>query len=201
MAEDQEENQGKDLQNTENNDAGQEGEETPKKGKKKKFIIIGVLFLLLAGGAVAGLMFSGVLDDPAAEEQVAEADAEEEPVEEEANNIPGKKLEVKPIDPSKLTYYELPSFTTNLNSAGNRQNFLKMTVTLELIDKKDVESIEALMPRIENSFQEYLRELRVADLQGSAGLYRLRQELLLRINKNVYPVHVNDILFKEVIVQ
>ena len=38
--------------------------------------------------------------------------------------------------------------------------------------------IEAVMPRIVDNFQIYLRELRLEDLRGSAGIYRLREELL-----------------------
>jgi flagellar FliL protein len=46
-----------------------------------------------------------------------------------------------------------------------------------------------------------MRELRAADLQGSAGLFRLKEELQRRVNIAVYPARVDDVLFKNVIVQ
>jgi flagellar FliL protein len=57
------------------------------------------------------------------------------------------------------------------------------------------------LPRIVDNFQVYLRELRVDDLQGSAGMYRLREELLRRVNLAVRPARVKDVLFKEMLVQ
>ena len=61
--------------------------------------------------------------------------------------------------------------------------------------------IEELIPRVVDNFQTYLRELRLDDLRGSAGMYRLREELLTRINIAVEPAKVKAVLFKEMIVQ
>ncbi|MFQ5467950.1 MAG: flagellar basal body-associated FliL family protein, partial [Kiloniellaceae bacterium] len=47
----------------------------------------------------------------------------------------------------------------------------------------------------------YLRELRIQDLQGSAGLQRLREELLLRVATAAYPAQVRDVLFREMLIQ
>ena len=58
------------------------------------------------------------------------------------------------------------------------------------------------MPRIEDTFQVYMRELRASDLAGSAGLYRLREELMLRrVNVAIHPARAEAVLFKDVIVQ
>lgn len=57
------------------------------------------------------------------------------------------------------------------------------------------------MPRVIDQFQTYLRELRVEDLSGSAAMFRLKEELLRRVNLAAEPVHVEDVLFKEMIVQ
>ncbi len=46
-----------------------------------------------------------------------------------------------------------------------------------------------------------MRELRLEDLGGSAGLFRLKEELLFRVNRAVEPVRVTDILFREMLVQ
>jgi flagellar protein FliL len=58
-----------------------------------------------------------------------------------------------------------------------------------------------LMPVLLDTFQTYLRELRASDLNGSAGLYRLKEELTRRINAEIAPNRINAVLFKELVVQ
>ena len=69
------------------------------------------------------------------------------------------------------------------------------------INELDVARLRTLSPRIIDNFQVYLRELRVEDLRGSAGIYRLREELLARVNAAVHPTKVKDVLFKDMLVQ
>ena len=64
-----------------------------------------------------------------------------------------------------------------------------------------IEKIQPLMPRVMDAFQTYLRELRPTDLEGSAGLYRLKEELMRRVNAAIAPSHINAVLFKEIVVQ
>ena len=61
--------------------------------------------------------------------------------------------------------------------------------------------LERLMPRVIDHFQVYLRELRVDDLHGSAGVYRLKEELLRRVSAAAHPVEVRDVLFKDMLIQ
>ena len=89
----------------------------------------------------------------------------------------------------------------NLNTGGRKTNYLKITVSLELESDAALEQINQVLPRIVDSFQVYLRELRVEDLSGSAGLQRLREELLLRVNAAAHPAVIKDVLFKEMLVQ
>ena len=89
----------------------------------------------------------------------------------------------------------------NLNTSGRRQSVLKIKVALELASQADLVKVQAVVPRVIDNFQTYLRELRVDDLNGSAGLYRLREELLTRVNVAVQPAKVNAILFKEMLIQ
>jgi flagellar FliL protein len=89
----------------------------------------------------------------------------------------------------------------NLQTQGRKQSFLKLRVALELENATDQPKVEALMPRVVDAFQVYLRELRTEDLQGSQGIHQLRAELLLRVTAAVKPVKVNDVLFKEMLIQ
>ena len=57
------------------------------------------------------------------------------------------------------------------------------------------------MPRIQDLFQTYLREMHPDELRGSAGIYRLREELLARANIAVAPAHINNILFTQLLIQ
>lgn len=98
------------------------------------------------------------------------------------------------------TFFDLDEFLVNLNS-DSQPSFLKLRVTLQIAGSTGVEKIKEKMPLIRDGFQTYLRELKAEDLQGSAGLFRLREELLLRINKVTYPVRITDILFKDILVQ
>lgn len=114
----------------------------------------------------------------------------------------GDSAEHAAAQPAKpAVFYNLPEMLVNLNTAGRRTSFLKISVSLELENPMDIPRIEAVMPRIVDNFQIYLRELRVEDLRGSAGLYRLREELLARVNNAAQPARVNDVLFKEMLVQ
>ncbi len=160
--------------------AAAEGEGGGKKklGKKKIIIIAAVAFLVLAGGGGGAAFFflhkSGT-DDAAT---AAAADAKNKPV-----------------------FYVLGDLLVNLSGEGKHPNFLKVKVTLELADEKDIPLMDAIKPRIVDNFQVYLRELRIEDLRGSAGMYRLREELLLRVTEAAQPVRIRDVLFQEMLVQ
>jgi flagellar protein FliL len=106
--------------------------------------------------------------------------------------------------PSKpVVFLEMPDVLVNLSSStGNeRTQYLKVKVTLELPDQAMSAQIQPIMPRLMDTFQTYLRELRATDLDGSAGLYRLKEELTRRVNAAIAPSRVNAVLFKEIVVQ
>ena len=170
-----------------------------KAAKKKLFIIIGgVLFLLIAVGA--GLFFSGVLGKKDAKKSEAAA----EHAEDEKAGAAGEKKEGEAgkEDPkTKKLYLNIGEFLVNLNVSGKQASFLKMSSTLEVIGEENKKAVEDNLPRIKDTFQVYLRELRAEDLKGSAGVFRLREALLLRVNKVIAPAVVSDILFEELIVQ
>ena len=100
------------------------------------------------------------------------------------------------------SYLELDEMVVTLSAGrGRKQCFLKMRINLELQKASDQSRIEQVMPRIVDNFQVFLRELRIEELQGSHGLYRVKEELLSRVNAAAHPVKVKDVLFKEMLVQ
>lgn len=148
---------------------------------RKKIIIIGVLAIVLLLGGGAGAYFAGLFGGSEHKENT-ELGPDGKPVE-------------------KAVFYTLPEFLVNLNSGGkSNASFLKTTVILEVAHKADIPKIEGNLPRLIDAVNTYLRELRPSDLAGSAGLQRLREEILLRANKALVDVKINDVLFKEIIV-
>jgi flagellar FliL protein len=89
----------------------------------------------------------------------------------------------------------------NLNSEDGTPRYLRLSVQLEFKTSEDMAAVESVLPRVIDQFQTYLRELRVRDLRGSAGIYRLQMELLARVNQAAYPVEVQDVLFQEILIQ
>lgn len=176
-----------------------DGEE--KTGGKKKLILIIAVVLLLGGGG-AGAYFAGLFGGKDKDEtEHAEESHGEEKHGEEAKGEHGEHGEGGAPVANLPVYYELPEFLVNLTSTGTKVSFLKVRVTLELRDPLSLPIIDANKPRIIDTFNTYLRELRTSDLSGSAGIYRLREELMARINKTVETGIVKDILFSEIIVQ
>jgi flagellar FliL protein len=156
-------------------------EEAPKGGGKKKLIMIGggvVLLALLGGG---GWFF--FLKKPSAE-QLAATEA--------AKNVK------KPV-----AFVEMKDMVIGISAGGqqDRQPIMKVKVVLEIADAKISEEIKPLLPRVEDAFQVFMRELRPSDLEGSAGMYRLKEELLRRVNVTVHPAKIDAVLFKELLVQ
>ncbi len=98
-------------------------------------------------------------------------------------------------------YYNLPEMVVNLSSREKRAQYLKLKVSLEAPDQKVLDALNPIMPRVMDMFQLYLRELRSSDLEGSAGIYRLKEELLRRVNLEIHPHRVSRVLFNEIIVQ
>jgi flagellar FliL protein len=158
-----------------------ETEEAPaKKGGKGKLIMIAVPVLLLAIGG--GLWFTGILPHMLGMDKHDEKAAEA----------------AKPVVP---TFIDVPEMVANLNSGGRKNSYVKLTARVEVLKTEDVEKVKAAMPRLQDIMQTYLREMRPEELRGSAGTYRLREELLARANVAVAPASVSDVLFTQMLVQ
>lgn len=98
--------------------------------------------------------------------------------------------------------FNLPPMMVNLNSEGDEpEAFMRVTIALEVASEEVMHEIQPSVAKVIDAFQVYLRELRRSDLEGSAGVYRLKEELLRRVNVAIYPSRVESILFKELLVQ
>ncbi len=162
----------------------EDDESSDRPGGKKKLLIIIAAVLLLAIGGIAAAFYTGLLQ-PVMDMITGDVEVEEE-------------AEVASED---MVFFPLEEVIVNLNTGGRKSTFLKIKISLELTSSEDIPRIEGVMPRIMDNFQVYLRELRIEDLKGSAGMYRLREELLSRVNAAAAPAKINDVLFKEMLVQ
>ncbi len=151
-----------------------------KKMSGKKLVLFIILPLILFGGGGAAAWFLLFQGQEPVEGELAEAEAE-------AAHPP--------------VYYDLDEMTVNLSTQSKRNSYLKLKLALELGAPEDSETIPNVLPRVVDQFQIYLRGVRVEDLQGSDGLQRLREELLLRAQKAAAPATVKDVLFKVVQIQ
>ena len=172
-----------------------------KKSKKKLVIIIVVALVLLLGGGGAGLYFSGMLDKllhkaPAGGEAAKDGKGAEKKEGGKEGEKGGKEGEA-----GGAQFLKIPDMIVNLNSEDGNSRYLRLSVQLEFKNAADMDAVQKVLPRVVDQFQTYLRELRVRDLRGSAGIYRLQMELLARVNQAAYPVEVQDVLFQEILIQ
>jgi flagellar protein FliL len=166
------------LTMAENDQAGKaaaEGDAPPVRRSRLKLIVAAVAVLCLVGGGGTWFFFFRHHGD--------ENHAEAPP-------------------PKPPAFVDVPEMLVNLVGApGERVQYLKVKVVLEVKDESQVETIKPALPRVTDLFQTYMRELRPSDLNGSAGLFRLKEELTKRVNTVISPGHVNAVLFKEIVIQ
>jgi flagellar FliL protein len=154
-----------------------------KPGSKAK-LLVPVLALLVVGGAAGG-WFSGLIPKLLGKGEHSEEHSDKRP----------EGAKAAPI------FMDLPDIVANLNTGGRRAAFVKLKAKLELSKAEDEATLTAAMPRVLDLFQGYLREMRPEELRGTAGTYRLREELLARTNLAAPPAQVVAVLFTEMIVQ
>lgn len=168
----------------------EEGQEAPAKKKNFKLIIIAAAAaVVLAGGAGAFFFLSGSKPAETADHGAASAAAGDHGAAAGDAHAPTSFV------------FNLPTMTVNLNDEGEGKSFMKLTIALEVASEATMAEIQPKMSRVLDAFQVYLRELRRSDLEGSAGVYRLKEELLRRVNLAIAPAKVDSILFKEILVQ
>ena len=154
-----------------------EGADVPKPKGKLKLIIAVVAVLAIVGGGTTGFL---LMRHGGEETQHAEAGS--------------------PMKPP--VYVDVPDMLVNLiGLPGERVQYLKVKLVLEVKEEKQSEAIKPTLPRVTDIFQTYMRELRASDLNGSAGLFRLKEEMTRRVNAAVSPNQVSAVLFKEIVIQ
>lgn len=186
-----------------------EGEEGAAEGKAKKklsgkklilFIVLPAI-LVLGGGGGAAFMLLGA----GGGEQHAEEGGHGK-----AKGGHGEAAAVEPVPGPNGTmitqgegvvFVALPEMLVNITGADGQPAYLKLKLTVEAPDDETVTALTEHVPRVSDQFNGFLREMRTDDLAGSAGAYRLRLELLRRVNLVIAPAQINAVLIEEMLVQ
>jgi flagellar protein FliL len=154
------------------------------KGSRKKLVLLAVPVVMAAIGS--GLWFSGILPPLLGKGHAAHD---------------SKSADARQADTKPPSFVEVPELVANLNAGTRRTSYVKLHTRLEVAKPEDVAVVNANMPRLLDMFQTYLREMRPEELRGSAGSYRLREELIARANVAVQPARVVGVLFTEMLIQ
>lgn len=190
-----------------------------KSGRKKLLLLAAAAFVLLVGGGGAAAYFLGLSGGGRAEtagdahggdghHDAAAAAAEDQggdadhPAGGDEGHAAGDGHAAEDGKPgAAVVFVDLPDVLVNLRSDSKRMRFLKMRVALEVDGDKTAEGVKTLTPRVMDSFQMYLRALSVDEVQGSAGMQKLKEEMMARVNLAIEPHRIRDVLFKELLVQ
>jgi flagellar FliL protein len=174
---------------------GEEGEAPAKKKLSLKVLIIAgaAAVLVLGGGGTAAFMVLKPKPEAGADHGKK---AEKKKDKKEGEKTIGEVRE----GPDGVLFYTMPNVVVNMQTAEGRATFLKLKLTFEVPDQETVDLLEPNMPRLQDMFQTFLRELRPEDLQGSQGSYQLRMEIQRRVNLVIAPAKVNAVLIEEMLI-
>jgi flagellar FliL protein len=204
-----------------------EGEEGAPPAKKKMagktlvlFIVLPAILVLGGGGAAAFMLLGGKPAEAHGEAKDAHAEKkpEKKPAKKDdhggggggehgaaATAPSGEELETGRLldcEEGNPCYYAMPDIIVNLAAVeGQREQSLKLDLVLESSDPANFDAVPSAMPRLKDQLNSFLRELRVEDLNGSAGTYRLRRELMKRFNVVMAPAKVDAVLIEGMLIQ
>jgi flagellar FliL protein len=179
---------------------GEDGEGQPatRKLSLRLLIILGAVAVLVLGGIGGAAIFLLKPSDAAAG-KAHKPKKKDDKGGKEAKDGKGSAAQVRE-GPDGVLFYTMPDIVVNMQTADGRPTFLKLKLTLELPDQEAVDALQPDLPRLQDMFQTFLRELRPEDLSGSQGSYQLRMELLRRVNLVIAPSKANAVLIEEMLI-
>ena len=107
--------------------------------------------------------------------------------------------------PAVSVYYALEPMTVNLQSDDGESHYLRIGLTLKLDSQATQDALVARMPEIRSRLLLALSNKHPSDLAPLDGKRALATELAVLISQpagaNEKPMHVDDVLFTEFVVQ
>ncbi|MBT8763640.1 flagellar basal body-associated FliL family protein [Desulfohalobiaceae bacterium Ax17] len=168
----------------------QEQTEEKKKGGILKWIILLVLLIILGVGGFFGYkyFFAGPKDK-------VEAEGGAQPQGEQQ-----AQQEKQPAEQGPTEMYSLPPFVVNLADPLGRR-YLKLSLDVELIDKKTVEVLEKKLPKVKDTILLLLSSKSFADIDSMEEKIQLKNEIVERLNQILGKAKVVRVYFTEFVVQ
>ncbi len=196
----------KDAPAPEGEEGAVEGEAPAKKKPPMMILIAAAAAVVLVGGGVTTFLL--LKPKPEAHGEAGHEKPKKKEKKKEEKGGHGGGGEAAPVagapvikeGPDGVVFYTLPDIVVNMQAADGRSTFLKLKLTFELPDEETAEHLTPNLPRLQDMFQTFLRELRPEDLNGSQGSYQLRAELLRRVNLVAAPSKVNAVLIEEMLI-
>ena len=182
-----------------------EGEAPAKKKPPMMILIAAAAAVVLVGGGVTTFLLLKPKPEAHGEAGHEKPKKKEKKKEEKGGHgggeaAPAAGAPVIKEGPDGVVFYTLPDIVVNMQAADGKSTFLKLKLTFELPDEETAEHLTPNLPRLQDMFQTFLRELRPEDLNGSQGSYQLRAELLRRVNLVAAPSKVNAVLIEEMLI-
>lgn len=182
---------------------GKKEEAAPVKGgllKNKKMLIIIIAAVVVIGGGAAFFLLKGGGDEGAVEDGGHEPKAEKHAPAKKKKDSGGHGEESAGGDHEGPTVHLLKPFIVNLqDQSGGR--YLKLTLNLELTSPEAVGSLKVNGPRIRDSIIILLSSKSYADIGTVEGKYKLRDEIVNRINQFLPDNSVRTAYFTEFVIQ
>ncbi|MGF6480992.1 flagellar basal body-associated protein FliL [Paraburkholderia sp. JPY419] len=151
-------------------------------GPTKRIILIGLIALIAAGAAGAGVWFFMSKRAPVA-----------------------VSAEAAPAQSAVPLFFPLESMTVNLQSDDGQQHFLRIGLTLKLGDAGTQQALTDHMPEVRSRILLALSNKHPEELAPLEGKRALAQELKTLISepteRGAAPIRVQDVLFTEFVVQ
>jgi len=173
--------------------------------KRKLIMIVAPLILVIILGAAGYIFFlkpsgggepAGQVEQAAAEAQGEDADTA---TEEEAGEGEGEG-EGDLYFGGKSNIFEMKPFVVNLqDNSGTR--YLKLTIGVELDSNASKKELKKMKPRVRNSLIILLSSKSYTEIGSIQGKYKLRDEIVERINNVLQGDKVKTVYFTEFVVQ
>ncbi|MEN2786144.1 flagellar basal body-associated FliL family protein [Sphingomonas qilianensis] len=106
-----------------------------------------------------------------------------------------------PAETEAETYVDVPPITVNLRVPGGQARFLKLRFMIVAGQAEQADAIRARLPILLDALQPFLRELRPEDLNGSAAVFRIKEEMMVRARAIYGDGVVRDLLIQDLVQQ
>lgn len=188
---------------------------SPKKSKTKLFIIIGAVALLLAGSGIGvwfGMSHGQKRAKPAAAKTAEAGATAEAPTPAATENADATDTAAadsedggKQEPPKPPVFLNIDQFTVNLQPEGANDQFLQISITLQVADENQVELIKEYMPQIRSRLLMLLSSKKASEISSTDGKKKLADEIMAQVkqpfNAQSSPQSVSNVFFTSFVIQ